>query len=176
MCEEIDSPVLQTTMEIFPFLHECLVFPYTTSLLLFLFFILYVFLFLFFRDRVSLCSPGFPGTHSVDQAGLELRNPPASASQVLGLKALTQLLVRQDLPLFPWPRTPGLSSFPCLVPKQLGLQACATTRGSSCTPLKTSKLGYPFGPVDLKCFLYSDSWHATSVFAGSLLLPGMSVS
>jgi hypothetical protein len=40
-----------------------------------------------FRDRVSLCSPGCPGTHSVDQAGLELRNPPASASQVLGLKA-----------------------------------------------------------------------------------------
>jgi hypothetical protein len=26
-------------------------------------------------------------THSVDQAGLELKNPPASASQVLGLKA-----------------------------------------------------------------------------------------
>ena len=25
--------------------------------------------------------------HSVDQAGLELRNPPASASRVLGLKA-----------------------------------------------------------------------------------------
>jgi hypothetical protein len=39
------------------------------------------------RDRVSLCSPGCPGTHSVDQAGLELRNPPASASRVLGLKA-----------------------------------------------------------------------------------------
>ncbi|GAB1296923.1 Acyl-Coenzyme A-binding domain-containing 4 [Apodemus speciosus] len=35
---------------------------------------------------VSLCSPGCPGTHSVDQAGLELRNPPASASRVLGLK------------------------------------------------------------------------------------------
>jgi hypothetical protein len=32
-------------------------------------------------------SPGCPGTHSVDQAGLELRNPPASASWVLGLKA-----------------------------------------------------------------------------------------
>jgi hypothetical protein len=29
--------------------------------------------FLFFRDRVSLCSPGCPGTHSVDQAGLELK-------------------------------------------------------------------------------------------------------
>jgi hypothetical protein len=45
-----------------------------------------LFLFLFFRDRVSLCSPGCPGTHFVDQAGLELRNLPASASQVLGLK------------------------------------------------------------------------------------------
>jgi hypothetical protein len=43
-----------------------------------------------FRDRVSLYnSPGCPGTHSVDQAGLELRNPPASASQVLGLKVCT---------------------------------------------------------------------------------------
>jgi hypothetical protein len=42
---------------------------------------------LVFRDRVPLCSPGCPGTHSVDQAGLELRNPPVSASQVLGLKA-----------------------------------------------------------------------------------------
>jgi hypothetical protein len=38
-------------------------------------------------DRVSLCSPGCPVTHSVNQAGLELRNLPASASQVLGLKA-----------------------------------------------------------------------------------------
>jgi hypothetical protein len=46
-------------------------------------------LFLFFQDRVSLCSPGCPGTHFVDQAGLELRNSPASASQVLGLKACT---------------------------------------------------------------------------------------
>jgi hypothetical protein len=45
------------------------------------------FFFLVFRDRVSLCNPGCPGAHSVDQAGIELRNPPASASQVLGLKA-----------------------------------------------------------------------------------------
>ena len=36
-----------------------------------------------------LYSPGCPGTHSVDQAGLELRNLPASASRVLGLKACT---------------------------------------------------------------------------------------
>ena len=34
-----------------------------------------------------LCSPGCPGTHSIDQAGLKIRNPPASASQVLGSKA-----------------------------------------------------------------------------------------
>jgi hypothetical protein len=50
---------------------------------------IFFFFFWFFRDRVSLCIPGCPGTHSVDQAGLELRNPPASASQALGLKATT---------------------------------------------------------------------------------------
>ena len=54
------------------------------SFFLFLFFF---FFFSFFWDRVSLCSPGCPGNHSVDQAGLKLRNSPASASQVLGLKA-----------------------------------------------------------------------------------------
>jgi hypothetical protein len=34
-------------------------------------------LFLFFRDRVSLCSPGCPGTHSVDQlaSNSEIRLP-----------------------------------------------------------------------------------------------------
>jgi hypothetical protein len=51
------------------------------------FFFVLVFGLFVFRDRVSLCSLGCPGTHSVDQAGLELRNPPASASLVLGLKA-----------------------------------------------------------------------------------------
>jgi hypothetical protein len=30
-----------------------------------------------FRDRVSLYSPGYPGTHSVDQTGLELCLPSA---------------------------------------------------------------------------------------------------
>jgi hypothetical protein len=54
----------------------------------FLFFVVVVVCFcFFFQDRVSLYSPGCPGTHSVDQAGLKLRNPPASASRVLGLKA-----------------------------------------------------------------------------------------
>jgi hypothetical protein len=47
------------------------------TLFCFVFFILFCFV---FQDRVSLCSPGYPGTHSVDKAGLELRNPPASAS------------------------------------------------------------------------------------------------
>jgi hypothetical protein len=41
---------------------------------------------LVFWDRVSLYSPGCPGTHFVDQAGLKPRNLPASASRVLGLK------------------------------------------------------------------------------------------
>jgi hypothetical protein len=30
------------------------------------------------HSRVSLCSPGYPGTHFIDQAGLELRDLPAS--------------------------------------------------------------------------------------------------
>jgi hypothetical protein len=52
------------------------------------FFVVVAFVFVFvFQDRISLCSPGCPGTHFVDQADLELRNPPASASRVLGLKA-----------------------------------------------------------------------------------------
>jgi hypothetical protein len=50
-----------------------------------------------FQDRVSLCTPGCPGTHSVDQAGLELRNPPASASQVLGLKACAATTTQPNL-------------------------------------------------------------------------------
>ena len=37
---------------------------------------------LVFQDRVSLCTPGYPRTHSVDQAGSE-SDLPASASQVL---------------------------------------------------------------------------------------------
>jgi hypothetical protein len=59
--------------------------PGSIFVLSFLF--LFVCLFVCFRDRVFLYSPGCPGTHFVDLAGLELRNPPASASRVLGLKA-----------------------------------------------------------------------------------------
>jgi hypothetical protein len=57
-----------------------------------------IFIYLFgFSRQGFLCSPGCPGTHSVDKAGLELRNPPASASRVLGLKACTT--------------TPGINKF-----------------------------------------------------------------
>ena len=49
-------------------------------------FCLFVCLIDFFRESVSLCNPGCPGTHSVDQAGFKLRNLPASAHQVLVLK------------------------------------------------------------------------------------------
>ena len=33
-----------------------------------------------FRDSVSLCSTGYPGTHSVDKAGLQIRYSANSAS------------------------------------------------------------------------------------------------
>ena len=56
-------------------------------LLLFCLFVCFCLFFGFFWDRVSLYSPDCRGTHSVDQAGLELRNLPVSASRVLGLKA-----------------------------------------------------------------------------------------
>ena len=49
-----------------------------------------------FVPKVLLCSSDCPGTHYVDQADLKLRNPRASASQVLELKAratMTQLPV-----------------------------------------------------------------------------------
>jgi hypothetical protein len=39
-----------------------------------LFFFVCLFVCLFFRDRVSLYNSGCPGTHFVDQAGLELKN------------------------------------------------------------------------------------------------------
>jgi hypothetical protein len=68
-------------------IHSSIPSPVHTPCILFETVSLFFVFVLFFRDRVSLCSPGCPGTPSVDQAGLELRNPPASAFQVLGLKA-----------------------------------------------------------------------------------------
>ena len=43
--------------------------------------------FLVFRDRVSLCSPGCPGTHYADQAVLELGDPPASSPKCWDLNS-----------------------------------------------------------------------------------------
>jgi hypothetical protein len=48
-------------------------------------------LFLFVWNKVSLRSPGCPGTHSVDQAGFRLRDLPAPAFRVLGLKVCTSV-------------------------------------------------------------------------------------
>jgi hypothetical protein len=45
----------------------------------------FLFYFNVLRDRLSLCSPGCPGTYSIDQAGLELTEHP-SASSSLELK------------------------------------------------------------------------------------------
>jgi hypothetical protein len=67
----------------------------------FYFYLICLFVCFVFRDRVSLCSPSYPGTHFVDQAGLKLRNPPASASQVLGLKACATTTRLGDLYLTP---------------------------------------------------------------------------
>jgi hypothetical protein len=61
----------------------------TIRLFLLLLFCFGFFGFWFFETGFFLYSSGCPGTHFVDQAGLELRNPPASAFQVLGLKACT---------------------------------------------------------------------------------------
>jgi hypothetical protein len=43
---------------------------------------------------------GCPGSHSVDQAGLKLRNLPASDSQVLGLKGHVPLHLAQQYIFF----------------------------------------------------------------------------
>ena len=60
-------------------------------------FLVYLFIYLSFRDSVFLYSPSCPGTNSVDQAVLELRNPPAFASQVWGLKACATTAQRRGL-------------------------------------------------------------------------------
>ena len=86
-----------------------------------------------FQTRVSLYSLGCPGTHFVDQAGLELRNPPASAPQVLGLQACTA--------------KPGKRTLSCFFQSALSLRVLAF---SICFPLQTwicGKLMCKFGFV-----------------------------
>jgi hypothetical protein len=100
------------------------------AIFLFLLDIFFIYIsFLVFRDRVSLYSPGCPGTHFVDQAGLELRNPSATASQVLGLKGYTTTpgfiyisnvipfpSFPSENPLFPPNPAPVLSNPPIPIP------------------------------------------------------------
>jgi hypothetical protein len=72
---------------LFVCLFVCFCFWFWFFCFCFCFCFVFVFVFLSFLDRVSLCSAGCPGTHSVGQAGLELRISRASAAQMLGLKA-----------------------------------------------------------------------------------------
>jgi hypothetical protein len=61
--------------------------PLFVVVVLFLFIFIYFFFYLVFQDKISLCSIGFPGVHSANQAGLKTqRVTHASASQVLELK------------------------------------------------------------------------------------------
>jgi hypothetical protein len=91
-------------------------------------------------DSVSLCSPGCPGTHSVDQACLELRNLPASSSQVLGLKACatTALLFTFQM-LFSFPVYPQKLPIPSSIP--LLLWGC-----------------FPIHPFPLPCLCIPLNW------------------
>jgi hypothetical protein len=69
-------------------------FCFCSFVLLFLFGLVWFGFFFFFFPETEL-SLGYPGTHSVEHAVLELRNLPASAFQVLGLKVCattTQLI------------------------------------------------------------------------------------
>jgi hypothetical protein len=78
---------------------------------IYLFVCLFVCLFLVFWDRVSLYSPGCPGTHFVDQAGLKLRNLSASASRVLGLKVCA---ITPGYLLHLYPQNFSLSIYVCV--------------------------------------------------------------
>ena len=50
---------------------------------------IWIIIFFFFLETEFLCIVlADPGTHSVDQGGLELRNPPASASASAGIKGV----------------------------------------------------------------------------------------
>jgi hypothetical protein len=61
-------------------------------ILAFCLFVCFGFFVCLFFETGFLCSPGCPGIYFVDQAGLKLRNLPASASEVLGLKVCTTML------------------------------------------------------------------------------------
>jgi hypothetical protein len=92
--------------------------------------------FFVFPDRVSLYSPGCPGTHFVDQAGLELRNLPASASQVLELKACATT-VRLKYQIFQL--LSGLSGRGSAKPHRLEVRVEGIPRGAPTSSEKKEK-------------------------------------
>ena len=49
----------------------------------------FIHLSVFFFERIFLCSSGFPGTHSVDQVYIKLRELRTSASKLLTIKIST---------------------------------------------------------------------------------------
>ena len=61
--------------------------------------VLFIYLFLVFETGF-LCITLAPGTNFVDQAGLELRNPPDSASRVLGLKVICSFKLSKCVHVF----------------------------------------------------------------------------
>jgi hypothetical protein len=74
-----------------------LVFCFFGGVLFCFVFCLFVFCFCFYETGfLCIDSPGCPGIHFVDQAGLELKNLPASASRVLGLKACATNLAQAN--------------------------------------------------------------------------------
>lgn len=73
---------------------QCIVLKSTHSFYVWYKYISFKFYFsLFFHRRVSPSSSGCPGPHFVDQVGFELRNLPAFASTVLGLKAYAPTVI-----------------------------------------------------------------------------------
>ena len=79
---------------------------------------------LVFGDRISLCNPSFPGTHSVDQVSIKHGDLPVCASQVLGLKVYATsaykalnlkkkfwVSVEGAAGLFPWHPAACMASF-----------------------------------------------------------------
>jgi hypothetical protein len=97
----------------------------------FVYVIVWLFCFILFWYRVSLCNLSCPETYSVDQATLQFRDQPASASQVLGLQACVTTTRWHVLPPPGIPRSfksiHSLSSS-CLVSKdQCGCRAVLHT-------------------------------------------------
>jgi hypothetical protein len=111
-------------------------------------FLLFVCLFIcLFQERVSLVTPGCPVTHSVDQAGLGLRNPPASAniSNAIPFPCfLPESPLYTPHPLLPNP--PNLTSWPWHSPV-LGHVIIARPRAS---PPIDGWLGHPLLHMQLE--------------------------